>query len=113
LQHAVRRVLDQEPRAQVDYVEIVDAETFQPVAYVSRPAYVLVAAKFGQTRLLDNLLIAFTRMAQKRPLSWNYNLPASPDQPLIQRHGRIRPDEEFAAARRTVRRFFLKSARQL
>jgi pantoate--beta-alanine ligase len=59
LQHAVRRVLDQEPRAQVDYVEIVDAETFQPVANVNRPAYVLVAAKFGQTRLLDNLLIAF------------------------------------------------------
>jgi pantoate--beta-alanine ligase len=66
LQHAVRRVLDQEPRAQVDYVEIVDAETFQPVAYVSRPAYVLVAAKFGQTRLLDNLLIAFNEDGSKK-----------------------------------------------
>ena len=59
LQHAVRGVLDQEPRAQVDYVEIVDAEIFQAVANVSRPAYVLVAAKFGQTRLLDNLLVTF------------------------------------------------------
>lgn len=59
LQHAVRRVLDQEPRALVDYVEVVDAETFQAVANVSRPAYVLVAAKFGQTRLLDNLLVTF------------------------------------------------------
>jgi pantoate--beta-alanine ligase len=59
LQHAARHVLDQEPRAHVDYVEIVDAKTFQPVANVSRPAYVLVAATFGETRLLDNLLITF------------------------------------------------------
>jgi pantoate--beta-alanine ligase len=59
LQHAIRRVLETEPKATVDYVEIVDAETLQPVAHVSRPAYALLAAKFGAARLLDNLLIDF------------------------------------------------------
>jgi pantoate--beta-alanine ligase len=59
LQSAMRRILDAEPRARVDYAEIVDAETFQPVARLGRPAYALLAVKFGVTRLLDNMLIEF------------------------------------------------------
>jgi pantoate--beta-alanine ligase len=59
LQAAIRRVLDAEPRAKIDYVEIVDAQTFQPVARVHRATYALLAVKFGETRLLDNMLIEF------------------------------------------------------
>lgn len=59
LQSALRRVLEQEPRAKIDYAEIVDARTFQPVTHVARSSYALLAAKFGETRLLDNLLIEF------------------------------------------------------
>jgi pantoate--beta-alanine ligase len=59
LQSTMRRVLQQEPRAQIDYAEIVDAHTFDPLTHVTRSSYALLAAKFGETRLLDNLLIEF------------------------------------------------------
>jgi pantoate--beta-alanine ligase len=57
LQSAAQRVLASEPRANVDYAEIVDARTFEPLAMINRDAYVLLAARFGNTRLLDNLLV--------------------------------------------------------
>jgi pantoate--beta-alanine ligase len=59
LQSTMRRVLEQELRAKIDYAEIVDAHTFEPVTHVARSSYALLAAKFGETRLLDNLLIKF------------------------------------------------------
>ena len=60
LQTAMHRVLDDEPLCKVDYVEIVNAETFEPVVRVSTSSYVLLAAYFGKTRLIDNL---FAEMA--------------------------------------------------
>lgn len=57
LQAAMRRVLDAEPLASVDYAEIVAADTFEPVTRVSRACYVLVAVFIGKTRLIDNLFI--------------------------------------------------------
>jgi len=59
LQSAMHRVFKEESPAKIDYVEIVDAETFEPLTHINRKAYVLVAAKFGETRLLDNLLVDF------------------------------------------------------
>lgn len=59
LQSVMRRILNEEPGAKVDYVEIVDAETFQPISHVNRASYALLAAKFGETRLLDNMLMEF------------------------------------------------------
>jgi pantoate--beta-alanine ligase len=60
LQFAMHRVLKEESGAKVDYAEIVDAETFEPLTHIHRKAYVLIAAKFGETRLLDNVLVDFT-----------------------------------------------------
>ena len=58
LQDAVRQILAQEKLARVDYVEVADADSFEPVARIgSRPAYVLLAVFIGKTRLIDNLLI--------------------------------------------------------
>jgi pantoate--beta-alanine ligase len=57
LQEAMQRVLAAEPLARVDYAEIVDAATFEPVLRVARPAYVLLAAYLGRTRLIDNMFI--------------------------------------------------------
>ncbi len=58
LQSAVRDVLAQEKLARLDYVEVVDADSFEPVARIgSRPTYVLLAVFIGKTRLIDNLLI--------------------------------------------------------
>ena len=60
LQTAMHRVLSEESRAQLDYAEIVDAQTFEPLTHINRKAYVLIAAKFGETRLLDNMLVDFS-----------------------------------------------------
>ncbi len=57
LQRAMRKVLEGEPRARVDYAEVVDAETFEPVVRVARRAYALLAIHIGKARLIDNLLI--------------------------------------------------------
>jgi pantoate--beta-alanine ligase len=57
LQTVMRKVLEAEPLAAVDYAEIVDAETFEPVVRVARPCYALLAVFFGKTRLIDNLYI--------------------------------------------------------
>ena len=58
LQTTIRRVLSNQPLARIDYVEIVDSETFEPVASIGpRPVYALLAVFIGKTRLIDNLLI--------------------------------------------------------
>jgi len=57
LQRAMTKVLTSEPRARVDYAEIVDAETFEPVARVTRRCYAVLAVYLGKTRLIDNMLI--------------------------------------------------------
>lgn len=45
------------PLAQLDYLDVVDANTFNPIDSLSPPAFVVGAARFGSTRLLDNLWI--------------------------------------------------------
>ena len=57
LQRAMHKVLAAEPSARVDYVEIVNAETFEPVVRVSRRSYAVLAVHVGKARLIDNLLI--------------------------------------------------------
>jgi pantoate--beta-alanine ligase len=57
LQTVLHRVLDAEKLARVDYAEIVDAETLEPVTRVSKPCYALLAVFVGRTRLIDNLYI--------------------------------------------------------
>src|SRR6059058_3828820 len=57
LQSGVRRKLASERLAVVDYVEIVNAEDFEPVARVSKAGYVLLAVFIGKTRLIDNLYL--------------------------------------------------------
>jgi pantoate--beta-alanine ligase len=58
LQRTMHKVLEGEPRARVDYAEIVDAETFEPVVRIGRRSYALLAVHIGKTRLIDNMLIA-------------------------------------------------------
>jgi pantoate--beta-alanine ligase len=57
LQGTMRRVLESETKAQVDYAEIVDAESFEPVVRVAKSCYALLAVRIGSTRLIDNMLI--------------------------------------------------------
>lgn len=58
---AARSVLAQEPLIAVDYLEIVDPGTFQPVSDGHRgPARAIVAARLGSTRLIDNHELTLT-----------------------------------------------------
>ena len=43
--------------AQLDYIDVVDANTFVPIDTLAPPAFVIGAARFGKTRLIDNLWI--------------------------------------------------------
>ena len=54
---AALQVLGAETGVRADYVEVVDNDTLEPVAEVSRGALVAVAAWLGETRLIDNLLL--------------------------------------------------------
>jgi pantoate--beta-alanine ligase len=53
----MRKILDAEPLASVDYAEIVDADTLEPVLRLRRACMVLLAVFVGTTRLIDNLFI--------------------------------------------------------
>lgn len=57
LKRTVGNMLKSEPRALVDYAEIVDADTFEPVARIGRRCYAALAVYIGKTRLIDNMLI--------------------------------------------------------
>ncbi len=57
LQTSLRRKLDSEPLARVDYAEVVDAETFEPIMRVRKSCYLLLAVFIGKTRLIDNLYL--------------------------------------------------------
>jgi pantoate--beta-alanine ligase len=69
LQTALRKILSNETLARVDYVEMVDAESFEPVSSIgARPVYALLAVFIGKTRLIDNLFIE-PAAGQKAPAS--------------------------------------------
>lgn len=43
--------------AKLDYLDVVDATTFAPLERLRPPAFIIGAARFGPTRLIDNLWI--------------------------------------------------------
>jgi pantoate--beta-alanine ligase len=49
-----RKVITEAPLARIDYVEVVDAETLQPVGMAGPNTVLLLAVFFGKTRLIDN-----------------------------------------------------------
>jgi pantothenate synthetase len=57
LRACVRRVLDEEPRVQVQYAAVVDARALKPVRVLDRPVLVALAARVGGTRLIDNTVL--------------------------------------------------------
>jgi pantoate--beta-alanine ligase len=57
IQSTIQKIFSAEPLATLDYAEIVDADTFDPVTRISNPTYILLAATIGKTRLIDNLYI--------------------------------------------------------
>ena len=50
-----RRLLAERPEVRVEYLEVADARTLEPMTTIDRPAVVLIAAFVGAVRLIDNL----------------------------------------------------------
>jgi pantoate--beta-alanine ligase len=58
LAEIVRKTIETEPLAAVDYVAVVDNETLEPVEKVGENAVLIaVAARFGKVRLIDNTVL--------------------------------------------------------
>ena len=57
VQEFAENLIKAEPRATIDYVAIRDAETLGPLGRLDRPAVMLLAVRFGATRLIDNVLL--------------------------------------------------------
>jgi pantoate--beta-alanine ligase len=50
-----QNVINQAPLAQVDYIEVVDTESFEPIEVVRPNSLLSIAVFFGKTRLIDNI----------------------------------------------------------
>ena len=57
LEAAGRAVLDDVPGVAVDYFTVADGETLEPVERAPAGALVMVAARVGRTRLIDNVVL--------------------------------------------------------
>ncbi|MBC5637555.1 pantoate--beta-alanine ligase [Ornithinibacillus sp. BX22] len=56
IKSAVRKKIEQEPLARVDYVEAVDPNTIQGIDYIKESILCAVAVFIGNTRLIDNFI---------------------------------------------------------
>jgi pantoate--beta-alanine ligase len=54
---AMREVVAGEPLATLDYADVCDPDTFEPLATMRTPALLAIAARIGHTRLIDNFLL--------------------------------------------------------
>lgn len=57
---AVRRYIESRfsgiESASIDYIEIVDPDTMEPLSFISDRALIAIAVKIGKTRLIDNIV---------------------------------------------------------
>jgi pantoate--beta-alanine ligase len=54
---AAKEVFAREPQIALDYFEVVDPDTLDPVERITQETLVAVAAYVGTTRLIDNLVL--------------------------------------------------------
>jgi pantoate--beta-alanine ligase len=57
LEAAMQRTVSLAPAARLDYAQIVDGETLEPVAKVQHGNVALIAAHMGKVRLIDNAIL--------------------------------------------------------
>ncbi len=53
----MRRILDQVPAIEIEYLSIVDAETLEDIDRITGRALVALAARLGPARLIDNIIL--------------------------------------------------------
>ena len=55
LRTLLQQTLATEARLDMEYAEVVDAETFEPIEYLTGSIVIPVAGRLGATRLIDNI----------------------------------------------------------
>lgn len=53
----IRTHIEREPRARIEYIEMVDPDTMQPLERANAPLLCALAVFIGKTRLIDNMLL--------------------------------------------------------
>ena len=53
----IRELINMEPLAKIDYVEIVDTDKLDPIARIEKEALVALAVFIGKVRLIDNTIL--------------------------------------------------------
>jgi pantoate--beta-alanine ligase len=64
----VARAAMAESAIEPEYVDLVNPETLEPVDELQRPALLLLAARLGETRLLDNAIIEPSQPPGRHPI---------------------------------------------
>jgi pantoate--beta-alanine ligase len=57
VRRAMTEVVAEEPPALLDYADVCDPDTFEPLAEARAPALLAIAARVGPARLIDNLVL--------------------------------------------------------
>jgi pantoate--beta-alanine ligase len=57
LEEVGRRIFETVPVAKLEYFAVVNADSLAPAAQADRGSAVIVAARFGATRLIDNIIL--------------------------------------------------------
>jgi len=55
LESRIKMLIEKEKQAKIDYIEIVDRATLEPVKKISAGTLVALAVQIGKTRLIDNM----------------------------------------------------------
>ena len=63
---AMKRIVEREPSARIDYLEIVDGEDLRPVRRIEPGAMAALAVFIGKTRLIDNIKLLTANLANLR-----------------------------------------------
>jgi pantoate--beta-alanine ligase len=56
----MRKLIEAEPRARIDYIEAVDAASLTPVVLLNARTLIALAVWIGAARLIDNLVVEFS-----------------------------------------------------
>lgn len=57
IKKTIRKTIENNASAEIDYIEITDTRNIQPLAMLEGECLIALAIKFGETRLIDNLLV--------------------------------------------------------
>lgn len=65
IESKIRTMIETQPLASIDYVQIVDTQTLEPVSDFQGDILIALAVNFGNTRLIDNVTIPFIQEETK------------------------------------------------